>query len=321
MVRAIGSYPIGRGFDPPSRYHLKVTTYIVVFLCYNLDGGYMKQIKLSYKVDNNYLLLNYLYKVVLNKSKNNIKSLLKNGNVLVNGNVTTKHDYEIKNNDIVDIDLLKVNSNIKILYEDRYFIAVDKPSGLLSIALDNDDEENMYHYVRDYLNKNNEKVFILHRLDKETSGLLLFAKNIKIRDIMQDNWDKYASVRRYIAIVEGIIDEQGVIKSYLKENKQHHVYSSNDGKLSITKYKRLRYNDRYSLVEIDLETGRKNQIRVHMSDINHKIVGDNKYNSLINPINRLALHACKLEFYHPILNKKIILKSEIPSSFIKLFDV
>jgi len=281
----------------------------------------MKQIKLSYKIDDNYLLLDYLYKMLINKSKNNVKSLLKNGNVLVNGKVITKYDYNIKSNDIVDIDLLKVNSNIKILYEDKYFIAVDKPSGLLSIALDNDDEDNMYHYVRDYLNRNNEKVFILHRLDKETSGVLLFSKNIKVRDIMQDNWDKYASVRRYIGVVEGTIDEQGVVKSYLKENAQHHVYSSSEGKLAITRYKRLKYNNKYSLVEIDLETGRKNQIRVHMSDINHKIVGDTKYNSNIDPINRLALHANELEFYHPILNKKIKLISEVPSSFIKLFNV
>jgi len=281
----------------------------------------MKQIKLSYKVDDNYLLLDYLYKTLINKSKNNVKSLLKNGNVLVNGKVITKHDYNIKINDTVDIDLLKVNHNIKILYEDKYFIAVDKPSGLLSIALDNDDEDNMYHYVRDYLNRNNEKVFILHRLDKETSGIILFSKNIKVRDIMQDNWDKYASVRRYIAVVEGTIDEQGTVKSYLKENAQHHVYSSNEGKLAITKYKRLKCNNKYSLVEIDLETGRKNQIRVHMSDINHKIIGDKKYNSNIDPINRLALHANELEFYHPVLNKKIKLISEVPSSFIKLFNV
>ena len=130
MVRAIGSYPIGRGFDPPSRYQLKLTTYLVVFLCYNLGGDIMKQIKLSYKVDDTYLLLDYLYKMLINKSKNNVKSLLKNGNVLVNGKVITKHDYNIKINDIIDIDLLKVNSNIKILYEDKYFIAVDKPSGL-----------------------------------------------------------------------------------------------------------------------------------------------------------------------------------------------
>lgn len=280
----------------------------------------MKQVEINFIVNEKCLLLDSLYKNIKNKSKNNIKSLLKNDCIMVNGIVRNKFDYALNPKDNVKVKLVQVNDNINVLYEDKYFIAVDKPFGLLTIATDKEKERTMYHYVRDYLKYNgNKKVFIVHRLDKDTSGIVLFSKDMRARDTLQRQWNN--SIRKYIAIVEGITDNSGTVKSYLKENKEHFSYSSNEGELAITNYKKIKNNSKYSMLEILIETGKKNQIRVHMNDINHPILGDKKYGSTINPINRVALHASELEFIHPVTNKKIKIVSEIPSLFYRMFNV
>ena len=212
---------------------------------------------------------------------------------------------------------------IKILYEDKSIIVVSKPSHLLTISTDNEKEKTMFHKVIEYERKKNKnnKVFIVHRLDKDTSGILVFAKNERIKRQLQDNWQN--TKRYYQAVVEGNVEKkEDTIKSYLKENKALITYSTNksDGKLAITKYKVIKTNKKYSLLDIEILTGRKNQIRVHMNDINHPIIGDKKYNSKTNPIKRLGLHANKLILQHPITKQTMTFEDKTPKEMLSLFE-
>ena len=212
---------------------------------------------------------------------------------------------------------------IDILYEDKFIIIVNKPSNLLTIATDKIYEDTLYSQVYDYLKQKhkNNKVFIVHRLDKDTSGLVLFAKNELVKHRLQDNWKNVK--RFYYAIVNGSIEKnRDIIKSYLKETKTLLVHSTNDnnGKLAITEYELLKKNNKYSLLKIDIKTGRKNQIRVHLNDINHSIVGDKKYGINNNPLKRLCLHAYYLEFSHPVTNEIIKIESKYPKEFNKLIE-
>ena len=212
---------------------------------------------------------------------------------------------------------------IKILYEDKSIIVVSKPSHLLTISTDNEKEKTMFHKVIEYERKKNKnnKVFIVHRLDKDTSGILVFAKNERIKRQLQDNWQN--TKRYYQAVVEGNVEKkEDTIKSYLKENKALITYSTNksDGKLAITKYKVIKNNKKYSLLDIEILTGRKNQIRVHMNDINHPIIGDKKYNSKTNPIKRLGLHANKLILQHPITKQTMTFEDKTPKEMLSLFE-
>ena len=207
---------------------------------------------------------------------------------------------------------------IKILYEDKSIIVVSKPTHLLTISTENEKERTMFHKVIEYERKKNKnnKIFIVHRLDKDTSGIIVFAKSERVKKILQDNWDK--TKRYYMAIVEGIPKEkEKTIKSYLKENSRLMTYSTNekDGKLAITKYKLIKHSKKYSLLDIEILTGRKNQIRVHMKDINTPIIGDKKYGAKTNPINRLGLHAYKLIFTHPITKQEMEIVDKLPQEF------
>ena len=183
---------------------------------------------------------------------------------------------------------------LKIIYEDKYLLVVNKDSKLLTIANLKEKENTLFHKVYLYLKKKNKnnKVFIVHRLDYDTSGLVIFAKSLEVKNILQANWDKVT--RKYMALVDGNLkNKEGVIKSYLKETRTNLVYSTNskDGKLAITTYKVIYENKNYSLLDINIKTGRKNQIRVHLNDIGNPIVGDKKYNQKKSKVNRLCLHA------------------------------
>ena len=208
---------------------------------------------------------------------------------------------------------------LQIIYEDKYLIVVNKKSGILTISTDKEKENTLYSKVKEYLKKQNKnnKVFIVHRLDKDTSGLVIFAKSMQIKKILQDNWNKV--IRKYVGIVNCIIPkEKDVIKNFLAENKMHYVYCTNNkkGKLAITEYIKLDSNKKYSLLLINILTGRKHQIRVQLSDLGYPLVGDTKYSKIKNKgIKRLYLHAIYLEFPHPITKEIIKLKTEIPSSF------
>lgn len=216
---------------------------------------------------------------------------------------------------------MKKKDKLKILYEDKSIIIISKPSNLLTIGTNKEHNNTLYRKVSEYVKKQHKsnKIFIVHRLDKDTSGIIAFAKTEPVKRILQRNWDK--TKRKYVALVEGKVAKGDTIKNYLAETKTLKTYITNDkkiGKLAITKYKPIKGNKEYTLLDIEILTGRKNQIRVHMESINHPIVGDKKYNSKKNPIRRMCLHATYLEFIHPITNKRLIIEDKYPNIFDKL---
>lgn len=274
------------------------------------------------------ILIDYLRKEFTKLSKNNIKSLLSKEMVTVNNSVQTRYDYLVKKGDKIVIRETKIKvkryqKDINIIYEDDDLLVINKPAGLLTIATNKEKEFTLYHFASNYIkekNKNN-KIFIIHRLDKETSGIVIFAKNQKTKNLFQNSWDRNILYRGYYAVVEGTLkNKEGTIKSYLTENSAYMVYSTtkDNGKLAITDYKVIKENKKYSLLDINIKTGRKNQIRVHMMENGNVIVGDKKYGSNINTINRMALHAYKLELIDPRNNKKLIFKTSMPTIFNKL---
>lgn len=210
---------------------------------------------------------------------------------------------------------------LNIIYEDKHLIVVNKKSNLLTIA-DHNQQVNLYSQVYDYLKQKHKsnKVFIVHRLDKDTSGLIVFAKSEEVKKQLQDNWEQ--TKRYYYAIVHGKVDKiKDTLNSYLAETKTFLVYetSKNKGKLAITNYELLKYNNKYSLLKIDIKTGRKNQIRVQLNNINHPILGDKKYGIKDN-FKRLYLHAYYLEFIHPITSELIQLEIPYPVDFEKIIN-
>lgn len=215
---------------------------------------------------------------------------------------------------------------LDIIYEDKDLIAINKPSGLLTISTPKEKERTLYHEVSDYVKKQNPKtkIFIIHRLDKDTSGVVLFAKSQNVKFAYQNAWDRIVLKRGYIAVVDGILKEkEGVIKSYLKETKTLMVYSTNDtknGKLAITNYKVLKESKRFSMLDVSIKTGRKNQIRVHLSDLGCPVVGDKKYGKTKGPLGRLGLHAYELSLINPKTKKKMDFIAKTPLIFDKLFS-
>lgn len=212
---------------------------------------------------------------------------------------------------------------LKIIYEDKELLVINKEPKLLTISNNKEKERTLYFEASQYVKKQNpkNKIFVVHRLDKDTSGIVIFAKNQDLKYKLQNNWNKLVKEREYIAVVEGILKGKGKIKNYLVETKTLEVYSTNNshiGKLAITNYEHLDNNKKYSLIKINILTGRKNQIRVHMQDLNHPIIGDKKYHAKSNPIGRLGLHASKLVLLHPITKKEYVFTSSIPKQFTEL---
>ena len=267
-------------------------------------------------------LLDYLYSK-LDMPKKRIKQYLTHGAIFVNNNRTTKYNYKLVPgmNIVIDTD----NKNKKtlpfdILFEDDHIIVVNKPSGLLTIATNKEKDKTLYHIVREYLvsKDKNSRVFIVHRLDKDTSGIVVLAKDEKAKNKLQENWNEYVSLREYIAIVYGQMSkESDRIVQNLKETKTNLVYVSrnDDGKEAITNYKVIKANDNYSELSINIETGRKNQIRVAMASIKHPIVGDKKYGDPKDKESRLFLHANRLKMYYPEIKKELLFETPIPNEF------
>ena len=272
---------------------------------------------MKYFVNGNYLLFDYLRNNIDGKSKNNIKSLLKNEVVFVNGKIVTKYNYVLCDGDVVEINKKKANNNINIIYEDNDIIVIDKPSKILTISNKNEKVNTLYRMVSDYLKKEHKKVYIIHRLDFDTSGIIMFAKSQRVQKLYQDNWNDLAKIREYTAIVDGITANKGHIESYLKQTKTLLVYSSKnkDGLFAITDYEKIGGNSKYSMLKILISTGRRNQIRCHMADIGHPILGDYRYKCKINPIDRLCLHANRLEIINPITKELMVFNSNIPKEF------
>jgi len=270
-------------------------------------------------------LLDYLYNNI-DMPKKRIKQYLTHGSIFVNNNRTTQYNYKLipGMNIVIDTD----NKNKKelpfnILFEDEHIIVVNKPSGLLTIATAKEKDKTLYHIVREYLvSKNrNARVFIVHRLDKDTSGIVVLAKDEKTKNKLQENWNEYVSLREYVAVVHGKLKkEEDRIVQRLKETKTNLVYISrnDEGKEAITNYNVIKENDNYSELSIKIETGRKNQIRVAMATIGNPIVGDKKYGDPKDKESRLYLHANRLKMYYPEIKKDILFETPIPSEFKKL---
>ena len=255
-------------------------------------------------------------------SNKTIKNYIKNGMVKVNNKVITNSSFLLHDNDKIEITYTKnkINDyNLEILYEDDCLIAINKPEGLLSISNDKEKVITAYRMVSDYVKRHDHKyIFVVHRLDQDTSGILLFCKDEKIRDKMQDNWNTIVKKRGYLAIVDGKMNGSGTIHTFLKENKQQFIYSAKEGKEAITHYSVIKNNNSYSLVQVFIDTGRRNQIRVHLSERGYPIVGDKKYKCKTNPVKRLCLHANILEFIHPLTKKLIHIESELPIDMKKI---
>ena len=263
-------------------------------------------------------LLNYLYEN-LDMPKKKIKEYLKYGSIYVDGNKTTQFNYPLTNWSKIIIDTKSKNSftlPFPVIYEDNNIIVIDKPSNLLTISTAKEKEDTAYHLVSRYLKSKNphSKVFIVHRLDKDTSGVLLLAKNEQVKNLYQKDWNTNVK-RNYIAIVHGKPRKQKeTLINNLKETKTNLVYINKDGKEAITTYELLQNTKNYSKLKIDISTGRKNQIRVQLAAINIPIVGDKKYGQK-DKEKRLYLHANSLTVYNPIEKKNFTYTAKIPKAF------
>lgn len=279
--------------------------------------------RLKYTVTEYIELMPFLQKLFPEKSRTAVKSYLTHRQVYVNNQIITQFNYVLKPGFDVLISTSKIPTSasftgMSIVYEDEYIIVIDKNSGLLSIATSTEKEMTAYSQLRNYVKQQNEnnKLFVLHRLDKETSGVMMFAKSAEIQEEMQRNWQRYVTKRTYIAVLEGCIrEDEGTFESFLTEDKMSHKVESHEqrhGREAITHFKVLKKNIKYSLVEFQLDTGRKNQIRVHAQSMGHPIIGDKKYGGKPSPIGRLGLHANILEFTHPVLKTTMLFKSPMP---------
>ena len=283
----------------------------------------------NFEIQEENTLMPFLLQALHDQSRTTVKSLLAHKLVQVNNRITTQFDTPLKPGDTVTVGMNKTaapfhHPMLNILHEDEDLIVVEKASGLLSMGTERDKTNTAYHILNTYVKSKNPRghVLILHRLDKETSGIMMFAKNLKTQETLQKNWNDMILERNYVAVVEGCPQpEQGQVKSYISENSALIVHSASarDGKLAITNYTTLKSNRQFSLVELSLETGRKNQIRVHMQEIGHPVTGDKKYGATKNPLHRLALHAFKLHFIHPVTGKKMKFETHIPAKFTSLF--
>lgn len=285
---------------------------------------------LVFKIKETSELMNFLIEKLQGKNKNNIKSLLKNGQVLVNKVSVSQFNHKLEINDEVEISKSRVTKTslkgIEVIFEDDEIVAIDKSEGLLSMGTDKEKEKTAYNIVRNYIKSKDPKgkVFIVHRLDRGTSGVMIFAKNPEIQQKLQSKWFEIVKERKYVAVVEGKVEkDKDTIISYLKENSAMVIYSSpkkiDGSKKAITHYEVLNRSKGYTLIEANIETGRKNQIRVHMQSIGNSVAGDKKYGAKTNPLKRLSLHARTIIFTHPTTGKEIALNTKIPKKFNGMF--
>lgn len=274
-------------------------------------------------------LLSFLLEKLSEKGRNKVKGLLTHRQVKIGDKVVTRHDVPLTSGQVVTVSASggarkETLHGIRILHEDDDIIVIDKPPGLLSMATDEEREYTAYRILMDYVrgHRPDNRVFIVHRLDRDTSGVMMFAKSESVQQALQQNWKDTVQERLYVVVVEGQVNkEEDTIKSWLKESKTHTMYVSQagDGVLSVTHYKTLKRTQNYSMLQVELETGRKNQIRVHMQSIGHSVLGDKRYGAKANPLDRLALHARVLTFRHPVSGEVLKFETNIPPAFQRLF--
>ena len=284
---------------------------------------------LKFEVDTEDTLLPFLLSRFGGKSRNYVKGILKRGQIMVDGQSCTDYARRLAPGQQVcvmrEAPEVKTELGFSIIYEDDDLIAIDKPAGMLAVATDDERENTAYHMVTDYMKAKVRpgRIFIVHRLDRETSGVLLFAKSERIKHALQENWNDAVITRGYVAVVEGEpAAAERTIKSWLRQTRTLLVYSSKnegDGKLAVTNYKTVKTANKYSLLDISLETGRKNQIRVHMKDIGHPVAGDKKYGAVADPLGRLGLHASVLIIKHPVSGEVMRFEAGAPGVFEKVF--
>ncbi|MCM1517337.1 MAG: RluA family pseudouridine synthase [Pseudoflavonifractor sp.] len=271
-------------------------------------------------------LLPFLVSSLPDLKRTRVKEMLKHRQIAVNGVPVTQFDTPITPEDEVKINFTRefrvfYNRRMQLVYEDDDIIVVNKGYGLLSIGTDKIKEGTAYSILREYLKWKDprNKLFIVHRLDQQTSGLMMFAKNIEAKETMQHNWNNMVLNRKYLAVVEGKVEQpEGTVQSYLAETSSHEVYSTDnpeEGKLAVTRYKTVKCKNGYTMLEVELDTGRKNQIRVHCKDLGHPIAGDRRYGAKTSPIHRLALHARTLRFVHPVTRKEMNFETPVPVQF------
>ena len=275
------------------------------------------------KVEEEGLLLETILKLFNEQSHKKLKSYLKNNSIFVNGKSITAYNYKVKKNDIIEIRKdYKTHKKcpLKILYEDEYFLVIEKPAHLLTIATTKEKEKTAYHIMRQFIKERNskDKIFILHRLDKDTSGVVIFVKDERVKELLQNDWNNLIEDREYIAVVPKGIKSYTNYTCYLKEDNNYKVHVANDknGKKAITSITVLKENKNYSLIKINIKTGRKNQIRAVLSHLGYPVVGDTKYGSGIKA-KRLLLHASKIILTNPKNKKKYTFESKLSREFQK----
>lgn len=259
-----------------------------------------------------------------------LKSMLKHNQLAVNGVPSRQFDLAVHAGDQLWVNFdrsFQVFSHprIKLVYEDNDIIVVDKGYGVLSTAAGKPSDDTLYNIIKKYARGFSDKanVYVVHRLDRDTSGLMLLTRTKQARDKLISNWNNMVIERKYVAVVEGdVAQPEGTIKSFLAENPDtFEMYSTDDkkvGRLAVTKYRLLKQGKRFAMVELEIKTGRKNQLRVHMQDMGNPVSGDRKYGGHPSPINRIALHATVLSFVHPITGKVVTFNSPFPDNFKKM---
>ncbi len=285
----------------------------------------------SYTVRKNETLEELFGTVMQGKSKSSIKKLLQSGAVTVDGKTVSRLDETLSVGQVVKIgkhdnSSFKMPDGLRIVWEDAWLIVAYKEAGLLTVGNASQKRETAEEYLNNYMNfkKKGDRIYVVHRIDRDTSGILLFAKTSRVRDILRTYWHDIVISRQYIAVVEGRpYPKSGTIDTWIDEDPQlmtMYVCRPQQGKRAITHYKTLETDSRYSLVELELETGRKNQIRTHMSYRGNPVAGDAKYGAETNPIGRMCLHARQIRFHHPITDKIMEFSSDIPSDFLTVFQ-
>ena len=279
---------------------------------------------MPFKVTTPSALLPFLFLKFPDVPRTRVKKWLRLGCVSVNGKSVTRHDLALTLKDTVDVTphkktALAGKSPVTIVFQDDHLVVIDKPSGLLTVATEKEKEKTVYFKLNEWLREANpdrpERVFIVHRLDRETSGLIVFAKNETAKYALQDSWEK--TEKLYYAVVEGVPSKkEDILKSHLAQNTILKVYATDrerPSKLAVTHYRVIRTDGKFSLLEVMPRTGRKNQIRVQLADIGHPVAGGEKYGAQSDPARRLALHAHQLSFRHPVSGKALSFKSPLPS--------
>ena len=283
----------------------------------------------SFKVEGETTLLPFLIQSIPDMNRTEIKALLKYKHVAIKGSAVTQFDIPLMPGDTVEVNFGRSfykfnNSQVKILYEDKWMIVIEKASGLLSVANDNSRENNAFNILRNYLRHGDPdaELYVCHRLDQYTSGILLFSKDQEMMLEMRSNWDFYVKERKYVCVTEKIpARQEDTIESLLTQNDRMQVFSTHDeerGRLAITHYRVLQSRGRYALLDVEIFTGKKNQIRVHMAEMGCPIAGDIKYGAETNPARRLMLHNYRLAFIHPVTGELMRFSLPTPALFRKL---